>query len=152
MDTQPHGGGTANGGSPQQFCLRWHNHQVKISLGERSIWFYIAFSPEFTDKFTQFVATAVGSVAPDRRNVDSRRSQHQSPPGSAKRVQYFLFGTVPNARWSPVSGDCPAGGVLSRRGRSAHVHVLGRGECLRGADINPTLAGRDAGHQGTGRL
>lgn len=33
MDTQPHGGGTANGGSPQQFCLRWHNHQVKFLLG-----------------------------------------------------------------------------------------------------------------------
>ncbi|EDS38394.1 conserved hypothetical protein [Culex quinquefasciatus] len=30
MDTQPHGGGTANGGSPQQFCLRWHNHQTSL--------------------------------------------------------------------------------------------------------------------------
>lgn len=29
MDTQPHGGGTATG-SPQQFCLRWHNHQTSL--------------------------------------------------------------------------------------------------------------------------
>lgn len=104
-----------------------------------------------SDQSIDIATAAIGPITFDRCDSVGGRPHRASPSRRAERVQLVLFGAVSHVGSAISPGDRDSGRNVRLHCGAVNVHVFGRGECVRGANIDAAVTGRDVGHQGFGR-
>lgn len=111
---------------------------ITISFLSHSFFFNLMRA---TVEFAHFVAAIIGSISSNGCHIVGRRSYRSCASRRIERMQFIFLRTISHNGATISSRHRDSGCIVWRRCRPTDIHVLGRSECIRRANIDTTIAG-----------